>query len=88
MERMEDHHMTMVMLAMLFLIEQRVHHQVDIPLLSCADIVVVLKAILPRRAITEEEVLAQLEKRHRKRQESIDAAYEKQRRDKLLYATS
>lgn len=78
------HHMTMVMLAMLFMVEQRIKHQADIPLLSCADITTVLKSILPRRDITEDEILKQLEKRHRKRQVSIDAAYEKQRLSGLL----
>lgn len=72
------HHMTMVMMAMLFMVNQRINNKADIPLLSCADITTVLKAILPRRDITESEVLGQLEKRHRKREASIDAAYEKQ----------
>jgi len=78
------HHMTMVMLAMLFMTEQRIINQADIPLLSNADITTVLKSILPRRDITEEEVLRQLDVRHRKRQDSIDFAYEKQRAAGLL----
>lgn len=72
------HHMSMVMLAMLFLLEQRLDCQTTIPLLSCADIVIFLKALLPRRDITEEELLRQLEKRHKKRLISISAAYENQ----------
>ena len=72
------HHMTMVMLAMLFMTEQRIHYQDDIPLLSCPDIVEVLKFLLPRRDVTEEEVLRQLLVRHIKRQASIDAAFQKQ----------
>ena len=51
------HHMTMVMMAMLFMIEQRLHHQLEIPLLSCADISTLLKSLLPRRDITEGEIL-------------------------------
>ena len=78
------HHMTIVMLAMLFMTEQRLQHQADIPLLSCGDITTVLKSILPRRDITEKEILRQLEIRHRKRQDSIDIAYEKQRASGLL----
>ncbi|MEA3468849.1 MAG: transposase [Thermodesulfobacteriota bacterium] len=72
------HHMTMVMMAMLFMIEQRLHHQVEIPLLSCADITTLLKSILPRRDVTEDEILRQLQIRHKKRQASIDHEYKKQ----------
>lgn len=72
------HHMTLVMMAMLFMLEQRITNKTDIPLLSCADIAVILKATLPRRDVTEAEMLGQLEKRHRKRQASIDSAYEAQ----------
>ena len=78
------HHMSMVLLAMLFMLEQRLQHQPDIPLLSCPDVATLLKSVLPRKDITEEEVLRQLEVRHRKRQASIDAAYRKQQKDGLL----
>ena len=69
------HHMSMVQLAMLFMLEQRLQHQPDIPLLSCPDVATLLKSVLPRKDITKDEVLRQLEVRHRKRQASIDAAY-------------
>jgi len=72
------HHMTMVMLAMLFMTEQRIYYKDDIPLLSCSDITSVLKFMLPRRDVTQDEILRQLAVRHEKRQASIDAAYEKQ----------
>jgi SRSO17 transposase len=75
------HHMSMVMLAMLFLLEQRLAHQAEIPLLSCADVATLLKSVLPKKDITGDEVLRQLEVRHRKRQASIDFAYRKQREE-------
>ena len=75
------HHMTMVMLAMLFMTEQRISYQEDIPLLSCSDITEVLNYLLPRRDVTEEEILRQLVVRHKKRQASIDTAYKKQRKN-------
>jgi heme exporter protein D len=78
------HHMTMVMMAMLFMIEQRLYHQVGVPLLSCADITTLLKSILPRRDVGVDEIIRQLRERHRKRQASIDLAYEKQRNSDLL----
>lgn len=74
------HHITMVMLAMLFMTEQRIHYEDDIPLLSCCDITEVLKFVLPRRDVTEEEILRQIVVRHQKRQDSIDATYRKQRK--------
>ena len=72
------HHMTMVMITMLFMLEQRLHHQLDIPLLSCADISTILKSILPDGDVTEAEIFRQLNVRHKKRQASIDHAHEKQ----------
>lgn len=71
------HHMTMVMMAMLFMIEQRLHYQLEIPLLSCTDITTLLRSILPRRDVTMDEILRQLEKRHKKRQASTDYARKK-----------
>ncbi len=78
------HHMTMVMLAMLFMLEQRFVNKEEIPLLSCFDIAIVLKFTLPRRDISEAEILRQLEVRDRKRLASTQSAYEKQRRLKSL----
>ena len=65
---------------MLFMLEQRMQHHQDIPLLSCADVTTLLKSVLPKRDISEAEVLRQLEVRHKKRQDSIDAAYRKQQK--------
>ncbi len=70
--------------AMLFLLEQRLAHQAEIPLLSCADVTTLLKSVLPKKDITEDEVLRQLEVRHRKRKTSIDFSYRKQRDNGML----
>ncbi len=72
------HHMTLVMMAMLFLLEERQLHQQTRPLLSGRDIRALLNHFLPRRDTTLEEVLRQMEVRHRKRQAAIDSAYRKQ----------
>jgi SRSO17 transposase len=72
------HHMALVMMAMLFMLKQRIEHQDEIPLLSCADIETLLAHFLPRRDIGVEEVVRQMEVRHQKRQASIDFAYAKQ----------
>jgi SRSO17 transposase len=74
------HHMAMVMLAMLFLFEVRRDHKQDLSLLSCHDVVEVLRVLLPRANVSYEEVFRQLQERHRRRQASIDSAYAKQRR--------
>jgi SRSO17 transposase len=73
------HHMAMVMLAMLFMFEVRREHKPDLSLLSCHDIVEVLRVLLPRANVTYEDIVRQLEERHRRRQASIDAAYTRQR---------
>jgi SRSO17 transposase len=72
------HHMTLVMLCMLFLLEERFANQATTPLLSCADIRILLAHFLPRRDVTLDEVLRQMEKRHKKRQAAIQFAYKKQ----------
>lgn len=74
------HHMTLVMMAMLFLLKERMENKESHPLLSCRDIVELLSHFLPRRDVSEEEVLRQMEIRHRNRQSSIDSAYRKQKR--------
>jgi hypothetical protein len=70
--------MAMVLMAMLFMLKQRIVFKDDYPLLSRFDIVCILNFLLPRRATTLEEVIRQLEERHRRRQASIDYAYHKQ----------
>ena len=69
------HHMALVMMAMLFMLKEKVTTQEDIPLLSCADIEILLAHFLPRRDVTAGEVIRQMEVRHNQRQASIDQAY-------------
>jgi SRSO17 transposase len=72
------HHMALVMLAMLFMLKVRLAEKDKTPLLSCADIERLLARFLPRRDVTAEEVLRQMEERHRRRQASIDSARRRQ----------
>lgn len=69
------HHMALSMMTMLFMLEERLFNQEQVPLLSCRDIRILLGCLLPRRDATIEEVLRQMEVRHRKRQAAIDSAY-------------
>jgi SRSO17 transposase len=77
------HHMAMVMMAMLFMLEQRLLYKESDPLISCSDIVSILSFFLPKRAVTADEVFRQMEVRHNKRQASIESAYRKQLREEL-----
>ena len=70
--------MAMVMMVMLFMVEQRLLYKNEYPLLSCFDITVLLCFLLPNRAITFEEIIKQMKIRHRKRPDSIEFAYRKQ----------
>jgi SRSO17 transposase len=76
------HHMALVMMAMLFMLEMRRYHKEDYPLLSCSDIEVLLAHFLPRRDTTVEEVLRQMKIRHKKRQSSIDSAMRRQAKER------
>lgn len=75
------HHMAMVMMSMLFLLETRQEQKEAHPLLSCPDIAGLLAHFLPRRDITPEEVFRQMEVRHQQRKASIESAYRRQDAD-------
>jgi SRSO17 transposase len=75
------HHMALVIMAMLFMLEEKLLHKQSHPLLSCSDIEVLLAHFLPRRDVTVEEVVSQMEARHKARQKAIESAYRRQSRD-------
>ena len=68
-----QHHMALVMLAMYFMLSERQTQKPTLPLLSCADIEVLLAHYLPRRDIDEAEVIRQMEIRHRLRKRAIQS---------------
>jgi len=61
------HHMTMTMLAMLFILSLQDEWVGEAPLLSVHDVKEVLEVILTRREITEEEILNILRQKHKAR---------------------
>jgi SRSO17 transposase len=65
------HHMTLVCLAMLFILKERILQAEEIPLLTARDIVELLTYYLPRRNRHEDEVLRCLHARHESRQRDI-----------------
>lgn len=74
------HHMALVMMAMLFMLQEKLSQKDAYPLLSCADIEVLLAHFLPRRDVTVAEVIRQMKARHKARQAAIDSAYRRQAR--------
>jgi SRSO17 transposase len=77
------HHMALVFMAMLFMLEERIQAKDTYPLLSCSDIEELLRHFLPKRAVTQDDVFEQMDKRHKKRLASIQSHYAKQGIDLL-----
>jgi len=73
------HHMALVMMAMLFMLEEKLLHKQSRPLLSCGDIRILLACFLPRQDATRQEMVRQMEARHQARQRAIESAYRRQR---------
>ena len=61
------HHMTMVMLAMLFMLKTKIKYADSYELLSCNDIRELLTHFLPQKKISKDEVIEQMKIRHKKR---------------------
>lgn len=78
------HHMSMVMLAMLFMIRERMLHLREIELLSFPDLVELLTVYLPRTDLDPEAVRRNIERRHRKRLASIESARRRQQQRKSI----
>jgi hypothetical protein len=69
------HHVTMVMLAMLFIAEQRVAHQPGLALLTPRDIVEMLKETLPRKPEGKDALVARINQCHERRRGAIASAF-------------
>lgn len=75
------HHMAMVMLVQLFMLETKITHANTCRLLSCADLRILLSHFLPRRDVTTPEVIRQMMVRHKQRDLATDS-YRKKRKQK------
>jgi SRSO17 transposase len=75
------HHVTMVMLAMLFIAEQRVAHQPGLALLTPRDIVEMLKETLPRKPEGKDALVARINQRHERRRGAMESRFQAQRRE-------
>lgn len=74
------HHMALVMMAMLFLLQERLTHSEDLPLLSTRDVKILLARVLPRQDTDPETLIRQLQARHRQREASTNSAKRRRRR--------
>jgi SRSO17 transposase len=72
------HHMALVMVALMFLAKERLAHRETADLLSCNDLVEIMRHKLPRKIETDADLVASIENRHRQRQLAKDFAYRKQ----------
>ncbi len=64
-------HMTLVMLAGLFMLQLRITNQEQIPYLSCYDIQVVFAHSLSSKQTNTGEIIAQMQERHRRRARAV-----------------
>lgn len=67
------HHMSLVCLALLFLLQERCRAEKNTPLLSARDIVELLSIYLPRRPRNETEILRQMQRRHAARRRDLQS---------------
>lgn len=72
------HHVALVMMALLFLLRERQLQKEALPLLSARDVKLLLAQTLPRNDQDPDDIIRQIEQRHRQRQAAIDSAYRRQ----------
>jgi SRSO17 transposase len=72
------HHMALVMVASMFLAKERLANRDTADLLSCNDLVQIMRHKLPSKIQTDAHLVASIEDRHRRRQLAKDFAYRKQ----------
>ena len=66
------HHMAMTIMALQYMLEQKVLHQKEIPLLSCPDIKFFFAMTLSRKTTDPEQVWRLIQKRHEQRQNDLN----------------
>ena len=74
------HHMSLVMLAALFLVKQKMAHRETWPMLSLNDLVTAIAHMLPRRQMSAPELANILSRRHQARHAAKECHARKQRR--------
>lgn len=73
------HHMALVMIALMFLAKERLaHRDISASMLSCHDLIDILRHKLPRKIKTDDDMAEMITERHRRRLEAMQSAYENQ----------
>lgn len=72
------HHMALVTVALLFLAKERLAHRETADLLSCNDLIEIMRHKLPRKIETDADLVASIKDRHQRRQIAKNFAYRKQ----------
>ena len=72
------HHMALVMIALMFLAKERLANRETTQLLSCNDLVEIMRHKLPTKINCDEDLVSMIENRHRRRRAAMDRAYRKQ----------
>ena len=72
------HHMCLVMIAMMFLAKERLSNRETAKLLSCRDVVEMLRHRLPSKIESEDDLVQSIVERHEQRRRAIKSAYKRQ----------
>ena len=73
------HHMALVMIALMFLAKERLaHREITASMLSCHDLIDILRHKLPSKIKTDDDMAEMITERHRRRLEAMQSAYRKQ----------
>jgi hypothetical protein len=72
------HHMSLVAIALMFLAKERLANRETAKLLSCRDVVEMLRHRLPAKINSDEALVKSIAERHQRRQRAMEAAYRRQ----------
>jgi hypothetical protein len=73
------HHMALVLLAMSFLLKERLHHRDAFKDLTLSELVFAIDTLLPRRSHDAHAVAEVILERHRRRKQARESAYRRYR---------
>ena len=72
------HHMALVMVALMFLAKERLANRDTAELLSCNDLIDIMRHLLPTKINSDEDLIDMIANRHRRRRLARDQAYRRQ----------
>lgn len=72
------HHMLLVMIATMFLAKERLALRDTAELLSCRDLVEIMRHKLPNKIVTDDDLATSITDRHQRRRQAMESAYRQQ----------